>query len=435
MILVMCKRMERLIINKLYDWKNKKNRKPLILNGARQVGKTWLLKEFGKRSYDNVAYFMCDKDKEISKIFSSNYDISRILMQLSARIGKDILPEKTLIVFDEIQSSPNVLEGLKFFCEDAPEYHVAVAGSLLGISLHQGSSFPVGKVDMMRIYPMNFEEFLLAMGQQKLVDILDQKDYASINILKDTYEKFLRQYYYVGGMPAAVLAHADGYGLEEVRAIQKQILFDYTRDFSKHLSKSEVARVNMVWQGMPAQLFKENKKFVYGVLKVGGRAKEFEMAIKWLVDAGLVYKVNRCKTPKMPLKAYEDFSAFKLFMCDCGLLGALSEIPASQMLVSDEAIKEYKGGFTEQYVLQQMMSRDLGSIFYHSADNSRLEIDFLIQDEGKVVPIEVKAEGNVRANSLTEYLKNNPTLHGIRYSMLPYIVQEHFDNVPLWAIK
>ncbi|MCQ2286909.1 MAG: ATP-binding protein [Bacteroidales bacterium] len=427
--------MERLIMNKLVEWKRKKNRKPLILNGARQVGKTWLLKEFGKRHYEDVAYFMCDKDEEISNIFSSNFDIERIILQLSARIGKDIHPEKTLIIFDEIQSSPRILECLKFFYEDAPKFHIAVAGSLLGISLHQGNSFPVGKVDMIRIFPMNFEEFLIANEQEKLVDILNKKDYDSINKLKDTYEKFLRQYYFVGGMPAAVQAHVEKDGLQEVRSIQNQILFDYSRDFSKHVSKTVIPRVNMVWQGIPAQLFKENKKFIYGVLKDGGRAKEFETAIQWLVDAGLVYKVNRCKTIKMPLKAYEDFSAFKLFLIDCGLLGALAEIPASQMLVSDDTIKEYKGGFTEQYVLQQMMSRDEGSIYYYSAENSRLEIDFLTQDERGIMPIEVKAEGNVRANSLSEFLKNNPEIRGIRYSMLPYIQQDHFDNLPLWAIK
>ncbi len=426
--------MERLVLAKLRDWKNKEKRKPLILNGARQVGKTWILKEFGRQYYTDVAYFMCDKDNEIERIFSSNFNVERILMQLSARRGKDIRPNETLIIFDEIQTAPKVLESLKFFCEDAPEYHIAVAGSLLGISLHQGLSFPVGKVDMIRIFPMNFEEFLLAMRQDLLVDILRKRDYDSINMLKDTFENFLRQYYYVGGMPASVQCHADKEGLEAVREIQKQILFDYSRDFSKHVPKADVPRVNMVWQGMPAQLFKENKKFIYGVLKDGGRAKEFETAIQWLIDAGLVYKVNRCKAPKMPLKAYEDFSAFKLFLCDCGLLGALAEIPASQMLVSDEAIKEYKGGFTEQYVLQQLVSRNGGAIYYYSSDNSRLEIDFLTQVDGKVVPIEVKAEGNVRANSFSAYLSEHPDLHGIRYSMLPYIQQEHFDNVPLWAV-
>ena len=426
--------MERLVLAKLRDWKNKEKRKPLILNGARQVGKTWILKEFGRQYYTDVAYFMCDKDNEIERIFSSNFNVERILMQLSARRGKDIRPNETLIIFDEIQTAPKVLESLKFFCEDAPEYHIAVAGSLLGISLHQGFSFPVGKVDMIRIFPMNFEEFLLAMRQDLLVDILRKRDYDSINMLKDTFENFLRQYYYVGGMPAAVQCHADKEGLEAVREIQKQILFDYSRDFSKHVPKADVPRVNMVWQGMPAQLFKENKKFIYGVLKDGGRAKEFETAIQWLIDAGLVYKVNRCKAPKMPLKAYEDFSAFKLFLCDCGLLGALAEIPASQMLVSDEAIKEYKGGFTEQYVLQQLVSHSGGAIYYYSSDNSRLEIDFLTQVDGKVVPIEVKAEGNVRANSFSAYLSEHPDLHGIRYSMLPYIQQEHFDNVPLWAV-
>lgn len=426
--------MERLVLAKLRDWKNKEKRKPLILNGARQVGKTWILKEFGRQYYTDVAYFMCDKDDEIDRIFSSNFNVERILMQLSARRGKDIRPNETLIIFDEIQTAPKVLECLKFFCEDAPEYHIAVAGSLLGISLHQGFSFPVGKVDMIRIFPMSFEEFLLAMRQDLLVDILRKRDYSSINTLKDSFEKFLRQYYYVGGMPAAVQSYVDKEGLEAVREIQKQILFDYSRDFSKHVPKADVPRVNMVWQGMPAQLFKENKKFIYGVLKDGGRAKEFETAIQWLIDAGLVYKVNRCKAPKMPLKAYEDFSAFKLFLCDCGLLGALAEIPASQMLVSDEAIKEYKGGFTEQYVLQQLVSHSGGAIYYYSSDNSRLEIDFLTQVDGNVVPIEVKAEGNVRANSFSAYLSEHPDLHGIRYSMLPYIQQEHFDNVPLWAV-
>lgn len=427
--------MERKIINKLIEWKDKANRKPLILNGARQVGKTWLLKEFGKRCFDDVAYFMCDKNDDLQAIFGGNFDVKRILFQLSAYRGKSIIPEKTLIVFDEIQAAPQILESLKFFCEDAPEYHIAVAGSLLGISLHHGSSFPVGKVDMIRIFPMSFEEFLNALGKENLVKALEWNDEETINVLQSTFIDLLRQYYFVGGMPAAVLSHVRGEGIEAVRTIQQQILFDYSRDFSKHVSNTEVSRINMVWNSLPSQLFKENKKFIYGVLKNGGRAKEFELSIQWLIDAGLVYKVNRCRAPQMPLKAYEDLSAFKLFMCDCGLLGAMSDIPASLILANNTAIKEFKGGFTEQYVLQQMVAKGYGSIYYYSADDSRLELDFLVQSNDSIVPIEVKAEANVRSNSFSEYLNKNPDLHGIRYSMLPYAKQEHFDNLPLWAIR
>lgn len=427
--------MKRIQLEDLYRWKNNKRRKPLIVNGARQVGKTWLLREFGRIAYEKVAYLTCDKDSMIAEIFSGNFDVHRIIMNLSARTHIDITPETTLIILDEVQSVPKVLESLKYFCEDAPQYHVAVAGSLLGIELHQGNSFPVGKVDMVHIFPMNFEEFLMASGKDQMAELLRTRNYELINTLLPAYTDLLRQYYFVGGMPAAVASFVSGEGLKEVRKIQNQILFDYKRDFSKHAPVQEVPRINMVWNSIVSQLFKENKKFIYNVMKKGARAKEFEIAIQWLVDSGLVYQVFRSREPQMPLKAYEDMSAFKLFFLDLGLLGAMAEVPSAQILIGDSALKEFKGGFTEQYVFQQMRSNSEGSVYYYSADNSRLEIDFLVQNENGIVPIEVKAGGNVRATSLNAYLAQHPELHAIRYSMLPYKKQDRLVNIPLCAVR
>lgn len=426
--------MERNIYQKLLEWKVSRDRKPLILNGARQVGKTWLLKAFGKQEYNKVAYINCDKNKMLQDVFGTDYDMKRIIRTLSALTNVEIQPGNTLLILDEIQSAPKVLASLKYFCEDAPDYHVAVAGSLLGIALHNDESFPVGKVDMMRVFPMNFEEFILALDKKQMYDILRSKDYVVMNSLSDALIDLLRQYYYVGGMPAVVQAYVRNEGLQKVRALQKQILFDYGKDFSKHAPSREVPRINMVWQAIPAQLAKENKKFIYGTLRKGARANEFEVAIQWLIDTGLIHKVNRCKQPSLPLKMYEDIAAFKLFIVDCGLLGAMVDAPASQILIGDSIFKEYKGAFTEQYVLQQMISRDEYNIYYYSADDSRLEIDFLIQQDATIVPIEVKAEGNVKANSLSQYLKEHPELTAIRYSMLPYKQQEHMMNIPLYAV-
>ena len=284
--------MKRNVLSKLIEWKNKKNRKPLIVNGARQVGKTYILREFGSHYYEKMAYVNCDKNKMLEKIFSQDYDISRILLSLSAILHVNIEPENTLIIFDEIQENATVLNSLKYFCEDAPQYHVAVAGSLLGISLHHNTSFPVGKVDMIKMYPMTFDEFLLAIGEQPLVDILATKDFSLIDALSMRFINCLRQYYYVGGMPAAVVEFVETKNLEEVRNIQKQILFDYRRDFSKHAPVQEVPRINMVWDSIPTQLAKENKKFIFGALKKGARASEFEIAIQWLLDAGLIYQIT-----------------------------------------------------------------------------------------------------------------------------------------------
>ena len=428
--------MERLVFQKLIEWKDSTNRKPLILNGARQVGKTWLLEHLGNRYFDKVAYLVCRKNQALKDVFSQDFDTERIIRALRALSGVDITPGDTLIVLDEVQDIPEAIESLKYFCEDAPEYHIAVAGSLLGISLHKDVSYPVGKVDEINVYPLNFAEFLLAKGEEEAYNLLKEKDFSTANLIHEKYVDLLRQYYYVGGMPEAVKVFIETDGLQAVRNVQKALLNGYERDFSKHAPKDQVARIRLVWQTLPSQLFKENKKFIYGSLKHGARAKDFETAIQWLVDAGLVYKVPLCKEVKLPLKAYEDPSAFKLFTLDLGLLGAMVGIEAKQVLIKNEIFSEYKGGMTEQYVLEEMKSNGEESIFYHKRDDgTRLEIDFMIQRDGKLLPIEVKAEGNVRANSLSSLLKQKPELHAFRYSMKPYIEQGQMTCYPLYAIQ
>ena len=426
--------MERIVYQQLVDWKSKRNRKPLVLNGARQVGKTWLLHEFSRREYQQEAYVNCRNNDLAKQIFTQDFKIERILRALRALTGVDITPGTTLIVLDEIQDIPEALESLKYFREDAPDYHVAVAGSLLGLSLHQGSSYPVGQVNEINIYPMSFEEFLLAKGEDEMVKLLEYKDYSTTNLLHVKYVDLLRQYYYVGGMPEAVAEYIETGSLHEVRRIQLDILRGYDRDFSKHAPKEQVARIRMVWNSIPSQLFKENKKFIYGALRKGARAADFELAIKWLVDAGLVYQVHRCTKPALPLDIYEDLAAFKLYLVDIGLLGAMVKVEPVHVLVVNTFFSEYKGGMTEQYVLQQMMSHGTAPIFYHKTDDSRLELDFVIQHEARLLPIEVKAEGNVRANSLTTLLKESPDLQAVRYSMLPYKEQGQLTNIPLYAV-
>lgn len=424
--------MQRYIYDDLLKWKQKEGRKPLIINGARQVGKTYILREFGEKEYAKLAYFSLDRDLKAVEVFEKGGNIADILMSLSAISEVDITPNDTLVVLDEIQDCPKALEALKFFCEDAPGVHVVVAGSLLGLSLHNGVSYPVGKVEELRLYPMNFIEFLNAIGKTQLVKVLEGANWTVINMLESELISLLRQYYYVGGMPAAVLAHVEKRGLQEIRQIQQQILRDYRRDFSKHAPSREVPRINMVWDSIPAQLAKENKKFVYGAVRKSARASEFEMAIQWLIDAGLAYKVDRVSSPRMPLKFYDDMVAFKLFMLDVGLMGAMADTSAEAMLVGDGIFTEYKGAFTELYVFTQLQCMGM-PLYYHSVDNSTIEIDFLTQWHDKVVPIEVKAEVNVKSKSLRTFIGNNPGLKGVRYSMLPFHDQEWMVNVPLYA--
>lgn len=424
--------MIRYIYNQLLVWKNKKEHKPLILNGARQVGKTYILQEFGRNEYKRMAFFSLDRDQKALEIFNKGGNATDMLMALSAISHEDITPHDTLVVLDEIQNCPKALEALKFFCEETPEIDIVVAGSLLGLSLHSGVSYPVGKVEELHLYPMTFLEFLEAMGKTQLVNLLENKNWAVINMLETELISSLRQYYYVGGMPAAVLAHIEKKGWKEVRRIQQQIITDYRRDFSKHAPAREVPRINMVWDSIPAQLAKENKKFVYGAVKKSARAADFEMAIQWLIDAGLAYKVPRVNAPRLPLKFYEDISAFKLFMLDVGLMGAMAETTADSVVVGDNIFSEYKGAFTELYVFTQLKA--LGySLYYHAVDNSTIEIDFLTQRDNQVIPIEVKAEVNVKAKSLRTFISNNPELKGIRFSMLPYKEQDWMTNIPLYA--
>ena len=427
--------MERKAYSQLLAWKNNPHHKPLILNGARQVGKTWLLKHFGEKEYKNVAYVNCDRSPQMEMILREGFDMSRIIRNISAMTNVDIRPHETLIILDEIQSIPKGLSSLKYFCEDAPDYDVAVAGSLLGLQLHRGESFPVGKVDMLKLYPMTFGEFLLAKGEKVKKEALDNKEYETMSAVSPLYVELLRQYYFTGGMPAAVSAFIEGQPLHTVRQIQKDILNDYIRDFSKHAPGNEVPRINLVWNSIPSQLGKENRKFIYGMLKKGARAKEFELAIQWLVDCGLVYKIPRTSKVAMPVRFYEDFSAFKLYLLDVGLFGAMVNAPASEILIGSNIFSEYKGTFTELYVLQQMVTvRDL-DIYYYSTDDSRTEIDFIVQHEGKVTPVEVKAEENLRAKSLRQVVSNDPSLHGLRFSMSDYRQEDWLDNVPLYGVE
>lgn len=426
--------MERSIYSNLKKWKESPTRKPLILQGARQVGKTYILKEFGAREYSEVVYINCDDNNDMQNMFV-DYDVDRIIRSLSAISGVSIKPSTTLLILDEIQEVERGLASLKYFCEKAPEYHVAVAGSLLGITLHEGTSFPVGKVDMLYMYPMDFEEFLLAMGKEQLVELLRSNSWAALTPLRGMLTELLRQYYFVGGMPEAVKAYVERGDIWEVRSIHSKIIDAYRNDMSKHAPKQQVQRINMVWNSIPSQLARDNKKFIYGALRKGARANDFEIAIQWLVDSGLVHKVHRISKPVVPLKFYEDMSSFKLFLLDCGLLGALSETPPEQILIGDNVFEEYKGAFTENYVLQQLKSLPRTFVYYYSNDNSTLEIDFVVQHDTHIIPIEVKAEENLRAKSLRQFVTDNPGLHGVRFSMSDYREQDWLTNVPLWAVK
>jgi predicted AAA+ superfamily ATPase len=421
--------MERTIYNSLIRWKNKANRKPLILFGARQTGKTWILKEFGKNEYQNVAYINCDNNRILSNSFF-DFDIERLIRTFSALTNENISKGTTLIIIDEIQEIPLALTSLKYFQENAPEYHIAVAGSLLGISVHQGTGFPVGKVDELNLYPMSFKEFLLANGKGALISWMDNHDWMNSSNMDSLFQEQLRQYYFTGGMPEVVKCYIETQNLNETRNLQKRILRDYDQDFSKHIPPAHLTKTRLVYNSIPAQIAKENKKFIYGAIKKGGRAKEFEDSIQWLIDAGLVYKVNRVRKIESPLKHYEDFGSFKLFINDLGLLGAMNDTPASQILVGNNIFEEYKGSFTEQYVCQEIVSAGVVP-YYYSNENSTMEIDFVIQKEN-VYPIEVKAEENLRSKSLYTAVSKFNTLKGWRFSMSGYRDQEWMINIPLY---
>lgn len=426
--------MERFIMQDLIAWKNREDRKPLILLGARQVGKTYILKEFGQREFENVAYINCDNNAMVKDLFATDYNIERILLTIGAITGVNIQAGKTLIIMDEIQELHRGLASLKYFCEDAREYHVAVAGSLLGLTLHQGESYPVGKVNTLEMFPMTYEEFLLARGFKQRVDLLQSGMWDVVNSLRTLYIQHLREYYLVGGMPEAVKKFIDTNDANAVREVQKEILHAYEKDISKHAPDEQVVRINQVWNSSPSQLAKENKKFIYGVVKQGARAKDYELAIQWLIDAGLIYKINRVKTIGMPLKIHEDISAFKLYLLDCGLLGAMSNTPPALILLPNND-NSGKGDFTENFICCQLESLRNIPIYYYSKENSQLEIDFVVQIGTNVIPLEVKAEENLQAKSLKVILANNPGMQGLRFSMSDYRKQENITNVPLYGAR
>jgi len=426
--------MYRFAMNDLLQWKGKKNRKPLIIMGARQVGKTWLMKEFGKNCYEKTAYISFYNNQRMNAVFENDFDIERIIMNLNIESGVTITPGNTLIILDEIQNAPKALESLKYFCEEAPEYHIIAAGSLLGVAIHEGVSYPVGKVDLLDLYPLNFREFLYAMGEKKLADELKTKDYSIIDNFSDKYLFWLKNYYYTGGMPAVVDAFRLDKDYTEVRQIQSDILRQYEGDFGKHIESRVLPIIRMVWNSIPSQLAKENKKFIYGLIREGARAREFEQAISWLVDCGLIYKIHRIRKAVLPLKIYEDLSVFKLYMVDVGLLGALSELPATSILEGNDIFIEFKGALTEQYVLQQLISDTPYTPYYYGTEKATFEQDFLIQKEAAIIPIEVKAETNIRSQSLKAYCDKFHPEKAVRFSTLKYMDQEWMVNIPLYAV-
>lgn len=427
--------MNRAKLAELIAWKNSTSRKPLIIRGARQVGKTWLMKEFGNTQYDQTVYVNFEKNKRLKALFTDDFDIKRVIVALQAESGLTIHAENTLLIFDEIQAVPEAITALKYFQEDAAEYHILAAGSLLGVALHSGISFPVGKVVFMDLYPLTFLEFLEAIGESALLEILHSADWKLITAYKSKYIERLRQYYYVGGMPEAVLKFSENNNFKEVREIQKQILDAYEHDFSKHAPSEIVPRIRMIWNSIPGQLAKENRKFIYGIIKEGSRAKDYESALSWLIDCGQVHKVCRVTKPAIPLKAYEDRSAFKMFLVDIGLLTAMGDVDAKTLLEGSTIFTEFKGSLTEQYVYQQLNNTNEYVIYYWSAERSTSEIDFLVQYNGLIVPIEVKAEENLQAKSLKVYLeKFSPTV-SIRTSMSDFRKQDWLINLPLYAIS
>lgn len=426
--------MKREAMRQLVEWKNRPNRKPLIIKGARQVGKTWLMKEFGKQYYAKTAYVTFYNNQRIARVFDDDYDINRIIMNINIETKMEVTPEDTLIILDEIQEAPRALEALKYFCENAPQYSVVAAGSLLGVAIHRGISFPVGKVDTMELHPLSYREFLDAMGEGQLAELLGKKDYTLINDFSNQYIFWLKNYYYVGGMPEVAAFFAEHKDYTEVRRLQKAILDQYEDDFGKHSENANLARIRMVWNSIPMQLAKENKKFFFGQIKKGARMKDFEIAIEWLLDCGFITKVYKVSSPSVPLKAYIDFSAFKLFFLDVGLLGAMSDLDAESILEGNEIFREFKGAFTEQYVLQQLVSDTTYIPYYFGTDSANFEMDFMIQKGKHIVPVEVKAEVSLQAKSLKAYCQKYKPAYAIRFSLRNYQEEEWLVNIPLYAV-
>jgi predicted AAA+ superfamily ATPase len=422
-------------INELVKWKIGNNRKPLIVLGARQVGKTWLIQEFGNQEYKQTVYINFEKMKVVQNLFEEDFDVQRILSSLSIFARTTINPDDTLIVFDEIQAANSGVTALKYFYEDAPQYHVIAAGSLLGMSLHQSTSFPVGKVDFLYLKPLSFLEFLSAIGEERLADLLENPDWKIVNVFKDKLVNYLRYYLFLGGMPEVVSQFIEHRDFRAARLLQRKILTSYQNDFSKHAPKEIVPRINMVWKSIPSQLSKENKKFIYGVIKEGARAKEFELAIQWLLDCGLLHQCFRISKPDMPLSAYQDLSAFKLYHNDVGLLGAMAKLPLKTILDGNVIFTEYKGALTENFVIQQLLLNDDNDIYYWTNENSTAEVDFVVQNEEEIIPIEVKSGISTKAVSFKFFCEKYKPKRAVRTSLNDYKQEEWMTNVPLYAIN
>lgn len=426
--------MYRMAMENLLAWKQSRRRKPLIIEGARQVGKTWLMKEFGRQAYGDTVYINFDSNARMAELFASDLDTKRLVLGLELYAGRKIDPENALLIFDEVQEVPRALAALKYFCEDAPQYHIVCAGSLLGIALHRGTSFPVGKVNFLKLYPLSFQEFLMAIGKKQFSELLDQQDFSMITSFRETYADALKQYYFVGGMPEAVESFAENQDFNEVRQIQKRILAAYEQDFSKHAPNEVVPRLRMLWNSIPAQLAKENKKFIYGLVREGARAKDYETALLWLSDCGLVHRVSRVNAPGIPLRAYEDMKAFKLFVLDVGLLGCMTGLHQRTLLDGNALFVGFKGALTEQYVCQQLKTLADLELCYYTNDRGSCEVDFVVDTGGRVMPLEVKAETNLRAKSLKTYREKFSPELAIRTSMADYRKEDGLVNLPLYAI-
>ena len=427
--------MYRYAIEHLHAWKMKQNRKPLIIRGARQVGKTWLMKHFADTTYPKTVYINFDHNQTMKELFEADLRIERLLTGLELYAGHKIKSEETLLIFDEIQEAPKALTALKYFNEQAPQYHILCAGSLLGVALHQGTSFPVGKVEFLDLYPLSFSEFAIAMGKGAFIERLYQGDFEMANTFKQDYIDLLKQYYFVGGMPEAVASFSVEKDFDEARKIQTRILYAYEQDFSKHAPTETVPRIRMLWNSIPSQLTKENKKFMYGHIKEGARSKDYEMAMLWLTDCGLIHKVHRVTAPHLPLKAYEDLKAFKLFLLDVGLLSCMVRLDQIVLIKGNDLFKEFKGALTEQYVLQQLKTLKNLQTYYWTNDRGSAEVDFVVDNGRQILPIEVKSETNLKAKSLKVYHeKFNPDF-AIRTAMTAYKRDIWLLNLPLWAIE
>ena len=426
--------MYRYKIEELKKWKNSDNRKPLIIRGARQVGKTWLMKEFGEKNYEKCAYINFDDNSRMAQLFSGDFDIDRIIQGLKIESGVNIEAENTLIIFDEIQECPKAVTSLKYFYENANQYHIITAGSLLGVAMHQGTSFPVGKVDFLDLYPLNFKEFLKALGEDDLIDLINKNDINLITVFSDKLKIYLKQYMYIGGMPEVLETYIKNKDFNEVRKKQEVLLQAYEQDFSKHAPNNVVPRIRQLWNNIPTQLAKENKKFIYGLVKEGARAREYELALSWLIDCGLIYQVNRVNDCKIPLSAYQDFNAFKLYLLDVGLLCAMAKLDAKTIIEGNDIFVEFKGALTEQYVLTELKTNVDSPVFYWSSEKGTSEVDYIIQIGRNNIPIEVKSSENLQSKSLKSFVQKYNTKINVRTSMSNFKKEEWLINIPLYLI-